>query len=212
MSAPSDKHERRRAFIMSIADLVGCVTDWSLDERSRPDVVRMDLPKGRLLIGEAKHTEDPSCQATRARLVRYASLADAWSARGFNVLFVVCHDRLWTSEEWAKLLVGITAYEPNLSPCFAGGATFDEHTAMTWLVTTSRVQRELGKQGGGSQIDELDVLNGRLISSSHGPLPRFDEYGGVAAESKERDDVPLQTVVRAPRLELPANRQPGGGG
>ena len=133
MSAPSLDHERRLSFIESIADLVGCTAPTPLGGQCQPDVVRIDVHRSRLLVGDAKHSETPSCGATRRRLERYVRMASAWGRVGFIVLFAICHDRRWEAERWLELLLDIVNNEASLQPMLAGSACFDQEMTVTWL-------------------------------------------------------------------------------
>lgn len=133
MVAPSFDHERRLLFVESMADLLGCTTPTLLGGQCRPDVVRMDIHRGRLLVGDAKDTETPSRAATRRRFQRYAQAASAWGHVGFVVLFAICHDRRWEAERWVELLRDVVRQEPRLQPKVAGSACFDQDTTVTWL-------------------------------------------------------------------------------
>src|SRR5688572_22846386 len=104
MGAPNFDHERRLSFIEALADLLGCTTTVVLDEDCRPDVVRVDMRRVRLLVGDAKDTETPSCDATRQRFERYAQHASPWAEAGFAVVFAICHDRRWEAVRWSEFL------------------------------------------------------------------------------------------------------------
>lgn len=133
MPAPTLQHERRREFLRTIATLAGYTVDCSLDDECRPDVVRVDMLRARILIGEAKDTETPSCPATRQRLLRYAKAAASWTEIGFAVKFAICHGRQLESECWLALLRDVVQGDGTLLPRSAGSALFDEATTLTWV-------------------------------------------------------------------------------
>lgn len=138
MSAPTAQHERRAQFIDDLASLIGCTMEARLDDAYRPDVVRIDPRRGRLLIGEAKHWEAPGSIATGRRLNRYGALAAHWSKIGFGVLFLVCHDRHWESERWLQVLASVVGSHGTMRPIAAGSASFDAETTIAWLECVPR--------------------------------------------------------------------------
>jgi hypothetical protein len=140
MSAPTKAHERRRFFLSSLADLMGCTARLPIDERRRPDVVQIDTRRGWLFVGDAKATEEPSNRETAIRLRRYSRSAAKWAACRFVIVFAICHGHASMSAAWAQLILEVTR-GAGLTPRHAGGATFDDETAITWVFATAVEQQ-----------------------------------------------------------------------
>lgn len=150
MSAPSLDHERRLWFLETMADLLGCTTPTPLDDECRPDVVRVDLRRARLLVGDAKHSETPSCAATRKRLLRYVNRSSSWCRAGFVAVIAVCHDRQWEAQGWLDLLRDIVDGNISLQPVLCGSASFDSQTTVTWLEARYVALPSADRQDGGA--------------------------------------------------------------
>jgi hypothetical protein len=82
MGAPTTTHESRVGQLETLAALAGFSAPFVLPWRLRPDVARTCPYNGAVFLGDGKHTEDPSCAATRARLRWYGIAAPTLSATG----------------------------------------------------------------------------------------------------------------------------------
>lgn len=71
MSAPSVAHESRVRDLETLATLAGFAAPLAFAWRLRPDVARVCPRSGAVFLGDAKDTETPGCDATRARLRWY---------------------------------------------------------------------------------------------------------------------------------------------
>ncbi len=108
MSAPSALHEDRVDALRALADLAGFTTAVKLGVGVLPDLSRVHRSMPRLLVGDAKATEDPSDGATRRRLGRYALWSQTWSASGFEVHVAVAHGAD-PDCSWQRCLASIVA-------------------------------------------------------------------------------------------------------
>jgi len=61
-----------------------------LPDNRRPDVLRIDIGRKRIFIGDAKDTEPPTSRATLARLQRYVLWLTAGLRAGYTGTFAVC--------------------------------------------------------------------------------------------------------------------------
>src|SRR4051794_19346643 len=73
MGAPTTEHEARVDELRTLATLAGFTVEVRFPWRLRPDVARVSPLSLRLLLADAKHTEDPGCDATLHRLRWYAT-------------------------------------------------------------------------------------------------------------------------------------------
>jgi hypothetical protein len=109
MSAPGASHELRRGALDTMAIMAGFTASCRLGEGLQPDVVRADLRRAYLLVGEAKDTETPGTAATAARYTKYAHEARRWLRAGFTVVLAICHGDTWLAADWASFLAARAA-------------------------------------------------------------------------------------------------------
>jgi hypothetical protein len=106
--SPGLLHERRRHLLDDMASLMAFppATDpmLALPDGSIPDVLRIDIYRRRLFIGDAKDVETPGNTATRRRLSHYVLWACAATRKGFDVVVAICHGRQWEALDWARTL------------------------------------------------------------------------------------------------------------
>lgn len=103
MTAPSVAHERRAGVLDALAVLAGFsveLTCWP--DGTRPDVLRADVARRRLFVGEAKETESPGRTDTAERLARYLGWVAA--ARADLAYVAVCFGRHADRRGWIRLL------------------------------------------------------------------------------------------------------------
>lgn len=129
MSAPSILHEHRVALLQDLADLAGFFRAASLGRSLRPDVCRLRPGGPAILVADAKATESPEDDATRLRLLGYASSAAAWVSARFQVTLMVCHG-LDPSRQWQEGLAAV-AEIAGLEPSRFTYAVLDHTTAVT---------------------------------------------------------------------------------
>lgn len=136
MGAPSPLHEARRDVLGDVASLAGFYIDVPLAADEYPDVVRLHHHRPALFVGDAKATESPSCEATRARLTRYFRTARNWLASGFDVTIAIGHATA-DGETWTSLLTN--AARDACCPIRTAASTeIDGTTAVTWVDGRSR--------------------------------------------------------------------------
>ena len=68
LSEPSLQHEARRSMLSTVATLAGFSSPFPLPDGLVPDVARLSLATGAILIGDAKHSELARGTATLGRL------------------------------------------------------------------------------------------------------------------------------------------------
>lgn len=131
MAAPSVLHEARRGVLGDVAALAGFLIDLQLGAGEYPDVARLHIQRPALLVGDAKATESPACEATRARLASYFRAIRDWLTAGFDVTVVICHSAA-EPERWARLLLD-AARDANCLTGSVASTQIDETTAVTWV-------------------------------------------------------------------------------
>lgn len=108
VSAPAPVGHAERAEVLdALAMMVGCTRSLAglLPDGVRPDVLRVDVERGLLFVGEAKHTESPGRADTLVRLQRYFNWAAAHRRLGGTVVGAVCFGREADRQDWAEALV-----------------------------------------------------------------------------------------------------------
>ena len=131
MSRPSPLHEERLRLLEDLADLAGYTVGVDLYASLRPDVVRLHHSASSLLVADAKATEDPADSATRSRLQRYASAAQAWVNVGVDVALAVCHGPD-PARRWLASTIAIAAAAGR--PVRGTSCTdLDDDNAVTWV-------------------------------------------------------------------------------
>jgi hypothetical protein len=96
-------HTSRVAFLDDLAALAGFTLSLRgrLADGLRPDVVRIDTSKRAVFFGEAKHTEHPSCRATRFRMLRYFHWVSALQKYNNAMsVFAVCFGQKEQTTGW----------------------------------------------------------------------------------------------------------------
>lgn len=107
-------HDRRVAFLASLATLVGCTGHVPyLPDGRRPDVLAIDVRRRLLFVGEGKDSESPHCRATQARLQRYLE----WAAvhlrhEAATAVCAVCFGREGDARAWLAVLAMLANEAP----------------------------------------------------------------------------------------------------
>jgi hypothetical protein len=109
MGSPTPEHESRVDELRTLATLAGFTVDVRLPWRLRPDVARLSARTLRLLVGDAKHTEDPDCDATLHRLRWYTTALAGVPARATTVTLALAVPAEGDARGWARLLVSAVA-------------------------------------------------------------------------------------------------------
>jgi hypothetical protein len=101
-------HNQRVEFLDALAALMGCKVKLGgvLPDGRRPDVLRMDVRRGVLFIGDAKDTESPGCRATQVRLLRYLDWLRAHVARTERRgVFALCFGKEADADRWVETVL-----------------------------------------------------------------------------------------------------------
>lgn len=97
------RHDERAEFLACLATMLGCWEEvgGELPDGRRPDVLRVDSRRNVLFVGDAKHTEGPSCSATLGRLQEYLRWASVHVRRRDGIaVFAVCFGRSQDETGW----------------------------------------------------------------------------------------------------------------
>ena len=145
MTAPSTLHEERVALLEACAVLAGHLTPGRLAPDEYPDVVRLDLHRCSLFVGDAKATETPGCAATRARVHGYLRAIRAWTRDGFTARVALCHGRPDQAGGWTELLQH-AARCAAIDVTHTGCDDLEPGTVVTWVdigPTRPQVRRQI---------------------------------------------------------------------
>lgn len=132
---PSTQHEYGRTVLDDIALLTGCTESMGneLPDGRRPDVLRLNIAHRMMFIGDAKHSESPSCLATQARLLGYFCWAKAFATCGGALVFAICFSRVSDSQGWLSLLCKLCD-EVGLSAACARSESIECGLHLAWIV------------------------------------------------------------------------------
>lgn len=129
-------HDSRVEFLDTLAVLLRCTESVGsqLPDGCRPDVLRMDIDRNILFIGDAKVTELPGCKQSQVRLLRYLRWLSAHIDRptAFG-LFAICFGRMIDAEGWLST-ISCLAREISLSTTEKGVVKFDHHLFVAWFL------------------------------------------------------------------------------
>jgi hypothetical protein len=131
MTAPTPEHVERVALLDTLAQLAGCRSRTLLAPSLFPDLVRVDLVRRRLLVGDAKAVETSACYETHRRLRRYFRAVRRWLDNGFTVRVTLCHP-LPSAEDWRRRLAG-DAHAAGLSVLSSGSRVIGGSDALSWV-------------------------------------------------------------------------------
>ncbi len=127
-------HEAGVASLNTLADLVGCASTVRLPDEHRPDVLRCDLAREILYVGEAKYAERPTDVAAVTRLRSYLDWIKAYWANGERAaILALCFTHTEDGPAWhGALLAAIRESalpEPTIRSDQIDGAT---NVLMLW--------------------------------------------------------------------------------
>lgn len=131
------KHNARADFLDGLAVLMGCTDSLSsgFPDGKRPDVLRSNLSRKMLFIGEAKHSESPSCGATQARLSEYLRWMAAHVSERTRVgVFAVCFGKRAHTDGWIETVSRLSR-EVGLSFENYGIELFEPETIVVWFIS-----------------------------------------------------------------------------
>lgn len=130
------EHDKKAKLLDDLAILLGCESCLcsGFPDGRRPDVLRVDVARQILFIGDAKHTETPRCEMTRLRLCSYLHwlLAHVRSAPRIGI-FALCFAEGSHRKGWSRTvaemvaLVGLRTYQ-------CGFCSFGERLNVVWTI------------------------------------------------------------------------------
>lgn len=133
VESPGDDHGSRTRVLETLAGLLGFhgLALPCLPDGSRPDVLRVDMVRRGLFVGDAKHTETPGSVSTALRFRRYMRWIRAHqngSAAGIAIV-VLCFRRRQDAAKWLALVqaLGADAGAPNATRVWSEELTDECH-------------------------------------------------------------------------------------
>lgn len=102
---PSERHERRVEILAGLAQLTGHHADlgaWPDD--TIPDVLRADLSRRRIYVGDAKASEYPGNRDTVARLSGYVAWLAVAVRAGAMASLMLCAPGQQEAEGWGRVV------------------------------------------------------------------------------------------------------------
>jgi hypothetical protein len=129
-------HDKKVRFLNELAILLGCTRNLSgrFPDGRRPDILRADIQRYILFIGDAKQTETPGCSMTKMRLANYCRWLAANVDGGKRLgILVVCFARLSDRHGWNKTISNLLMCA-GISKCDSGFSSFDENLNVVWVV------------------------------------------------------------------------------
>lgn len=137
MTAPSVAHEQRAEVLDALAVLAGFSAELACwPDGTRPDVLRADVARRRLFVGEAKATESPCRSDTAERLARY--LAWVAAARADMTYVAICFGRRDDRRGWIRLLERVSSPAGVDLASVAGWAIDSTHHVVVVTVRPAR--------------------------------------------------------------------------
>lgn len=126
-------HGRRVEFLDSLAILMGCegALGGELPDGRRPDVLRYDLERRRLFVGDGKHSESPGNKETQARLQRYLKWLCAHVEGGGLGVFAVCFGKESDTGAWTST-IEMLGREVGLDHMRRGVKRFEPELVVVW--------------------------------------------------------------------------------
>jgi hypothetical protein len=99
-----------------------------------PDVLRLDVSRGIVFLGDAKHTEYPECKDTQVRLSRYLSwLASFLNGKRGIGFFGICFGNAAHAHGWVEVIQRLCE-EAGLSCIRQGLDYFGSGRIVAWLI------------------------------------------------------------------------------
>ena len=129
-------HNSKALFLDALAILVGCRDSLGgvLPDGKRPDVLRIDLDREILFMGDAKNTESPGNKETLVRLSRYLRwLALHVTKKNRIGIFAICFAKRADAIKWENAML-MLAREINLICAKFGRNTFGLKLNVTWFI------------------------------------------------------------------------------
>lgn len=129
-------HNCKVEFITTLAELLGCRGQMGNEfpDGRRPDVLRIDLRRCILFVGDAKHTESPGCKATQSRLREYLHWLSVHVSRESRLgIFTICFSKESEIPKWIKT-VSLLGAGVDLNCKDFGVKQFEPGVIVTWFV------------------------------------------------------------------------------
>ena len=126
-------HALKVEFLDALAVLLGCESalGGAFPDGRRPDVLRADLGRRALFVGDAKHSERPGSRETQARLLGYMRWLSSHVRAGGIGVFAVCFARESDTGGWAEALSTLER-EVGLERTTRGGERFEPGLVVVW--------------------------------------------------------------------------------
>ncbi len=129
-------HNSKALFLDALAVLVGCRDSIGgmLPDGRRPDVLRIDLDREILFVGDAKNTESTGNKETLVRLLSYLRwLAVHVTKRKGIGIFAICFAERADSVKWENTVL-MLAHEIDLICTEFGINTFGSGLNVAWFI------------------------------------------------------------------------------
>lgn len=104
-----------------------------LPDGCQPDVLRGNLARRLLFLGDAKDTETPGCRATQMRLHRYFRWARCHTDNGGTTILAVCFGRRRDSAAWVRTLATLAA-EVGIAWASIDVAKLTSENLLAWMI------------------------------------------------------------------------------
>lgn len=137
-------HGRRVEFLDALAILMGCegTLNGELPDGRRPDVLRYDMERRTIFIGDAKHWETPGNRETQARLQHYFKWLRSHVEGGGWGVFAVCFGRESDTSAWTET-IRMLGREVGLDYARRGVERFEPGLTVAWSEFGSSVADRL---------------------------------------------------------------------
>lgn len=133
---PSEAHEDRRRALDALAILTGhtAALPWGFPDGLRPDVLRCDLSRSSLFVGDAKEVETPGCLETRVRLLRYIRWVASHVQTGRRTAtLAICFGPASQARGWQETLE-VLSHEAGMEPILCQHDRLGSGFNVVWLV------------------------------------------------------------------------------
>lgn len=130
------EHNVKAKFLDGLAILLGCKENLAVGfpDGGKPDVLRADIERSVLFVGDAKHTETPGCTATKVRLLHYFRWLAAHVGGGNRLgIFALCFGAGSDRDHWRHAIREIASLV-GLRISDSGYCQFASDLNIVWLV------------------------------------------------------------------------------
>jgi hypothetical protein len=140
-------HNSMALFLDALAILVGCRDSIGgvLPDGKRPDVLRIDLDREILFMGDAKNTESTGNKETLVRLLSYLRWLASHIAKSDRIgIFAICFVERADSTKWENAVL-MLAREIDLMCTEFGTNTFGLGLNVAWFIFRANVDNIMMK-------------------------------------------------------------------